>query len=180
VYVRQANSGQAWLARGSFDVSGDMVDWIDRRVIDLPTAAVASIVLTASDGASVVLTRAAPEAAFAVEGVAIAPDPKSAAALAGALTALDLDDVKPAAEMPIPADNAATASFTSFDGLIVGVRLSPPGDMDWLALDVTGFDKASDEAKTFNARLSRWSFRIAPERAKLLRMTLADLQPHGS
>ena len=180
VYLRKANSGQAWLARGAFDLSGGMLDWIDRRVIDLPAAAIASVVLTAPDGASVVLTRATPDAAFAIEGADAAPEPKSAAALAGALTALDLDDVKPAAEMPLPADGAATASFTTFDGLIVGARLSSPGDADWVVFDVTGFDKASDDAKTLNTRLSRWSFRIAVERAKLLRMTLADFQPHGS
>ncbi|HEV2188895.1 MAG TPA: DUF4340 domain-containing protein [Stellaceae bacterium] len=180
VYVRKPGTDQAWLARGSFDLSGDVLDWIDRRIIDLPAANIASIVLTAPDGAATVLTRAVPDATFAVEGSATSPDAKSAAILSGALIALDLDDVKPATEMPIPADGAATAAFTTLDGLIVGTRLSPPQSGDWLALDVTGFDKAEDEAKTLNAKLSRWSFRIAPERAKLLRMTLADLQPHGS
>jgi hypothetical protein len=180
VYVRKPGSVQAWLARGSFDLSGDIFEWIDRQIIDLPAAQIASIVLTAPDGAATVLTRAAPDAAFAIEGSATAPDPKSAAILSGALIALDLDDVKPGAEMPIPTDGAATAAFTTFDGLIVGVRLSPPDTGDWLALDVAGFGKAEDEAKTLNAKLSRWSFRIPPERAKLMRMTLADLQPHGS
>ena len=179
VYVRRSNTDQAWLARGSFDLTGDALDWIDRRVIDLPAAQIATIVLTAPDGAATTLTHAAPDAAFAIEGSTTAPDPKAAALLSGALAALDLDDVKPAAEMPIPADGAATAAFTTFDGLIVGARLSPPG-ADWLALDVTGFDKAEDQAKALDARLSRWSFRVAPERAKLLRMTLADLQAHGS
>ena len=137
--------------------------------------------LTAPDGAATVLTRAAPDAAFAIEGSATAPDPEERAPmLAGALIALDLDDVRPAAEMPIATDGAATAAFTTFDGLIVGMRLSPPDIGDWLALDVAGFGKAEDEAKTLDAQLSRWSFRIPPERAKLLRMTLADLQPHRS
>ena len=180
VYVRKPGTDQAWLARGSFDLSGDVFDWIDRQIIDLPAANIASIVLTAPDGAATVLTRAAPDAAFAIEGSATPPEPKIAAILSGALIALDLDDVNPAAELTIATDGVATAAFTTFDGLIVGTRLSPPESGDWLALDVTGFDKAEDEAKTLNAKLSRWSFRIAPERAKLLRMTLADLQPHGS
>jgi hypothetical protein len=180
VYVRKANSSRAWLARGAFDVSGGMLDWIARRVIDLPAAAIASIVLTAPDGKGAALNRAGPDAPFAPEDTDTALDPKKTAALAAALAALDLDDVKPATEVPIAADGAATAAFTTFDGLIVGARLSPPGDADWLALDVTGFGKAEDEAKTLNVRLARWSFRIPSERAKLLRMTLADLQPHES
>jgi hypothetical protein len=179
VYVRKPDTDQAWLARGSFDLTGDVLDWIDRGIIDIAAGQIAAIVLTPPDGAATVLTRTAPDAAFAIEGSAVAPDPKSAAILAGALIALDLDDVKPAAEMPIPVDGA-TAAFTTFNGLIVGARLSPTGAADWLALDVTGFGKAEDEAKTLGGRLSRWSFRIPPERAKLLRMTLADLQPHGS
>jgi uncharacterized protein DUF4340 len=180
VYVRKPNTDQAWLARGSFDLTGDVLEWIDRQIIDLPAAQIASIVLTPPDGATTVLTRGAPDAAFAIEGSTIAPDPKNAAILSGALIALDLDDVKPAAEMPVPAEGVATAAFTSFDGLIVGTRLMPPGAADWLALDVTGFGNVEDAAKTLNAKLSRWSFRISAERAKLLRMTLADLQPHGS
>jgi hypothetical protein len=180
VYVRKPGTDQAWLARVSFDLSGDILDWIDRRVIDLPDVQITSIVLTAPDGVATVLTRAAPDAAFAIEGSATTPDPKIAALLSAVLTALEFDDVKPAAEMPIPSDGAATAAFTTFDGLIIGARLSPPGADGWLALGVTGFGKAEDEAKSLNARLSRWSFRIASERAKLLRMTLADLQPRGS
>jgi hypothetical protein len=180
VYVRKPTTDQAWLARGALDLSGDVLDWVDRRVVDLPAEQIASIVLTAPDGAATVLTRAAPDMPFAIEGSATPPDPKIAALLSGALTALELDDVKPAVEMPIPADGTATVAFTTFDGLIVGARLSPPGAADWLALDVTGFGKAEDEAKALNARLSRWSFRIAPESAKLLRMTLADVQPRGS
>jgi hypothetical protein len=180
VYVRKANSSRAWLARGVFDVSGGMLDWVARRVIDIPAPTVASIVLTSPDGAGTALHRDTPDAAFAIEDAAEAPDPKAAAALAAALTALDLGDVKPAAEMPIAADGAATAAFTTFDGLIVGARLAPPGEADWLAFDVRGLGKMEDEAKALHAQLSRWSFRIPPERAKLLRMTLADLQPHGS
>lgn len=180
VYVRKPPTDQAWLARGSFDLSGGMLDWLDRRIIDLPAAKLASIVLTAPDGAAAVLTRTTPDAAFAIDGATTPPDPQTVARLAGALTALDLDDVKPATERPIATDGTATAAFTTFDGLIVGTRLAPPETGDWLALDVTGFDKAADEAKALDDRLARWSFRIAPERAKLLRMTLADLQPHGS
>jgi hypothetical protein len=181
VYVRKANTDQAWLARGALDLSGDVLSWVDRRIIDLPAARIASIVLTAPDGTAVVLTRASPDGAFTIEGSPAGPDPANAAALAGALAALDLDDVKPEAELPIPADGAATAAFTTFDGLIVGARLSPPGASDWLALDATGSGEQQAGATTLNDKLARWSYRIPAARAKLLRATLADLQqPHGS
>jgi hypothetical protein len=180
LYVRKGNTDQAWLARGSVDVSGDLLAWLDRRIVDLPAERVATIVLTGPDGAAVVLTRTAPDAAFMVEGSPNAPDPKTVATLAGALTALDLDDVEPAAKQAIPVEGAATAAFTGFDGVIVGARLSPPGAADRVALDATGSGDAAAKAAALSAKLARWSYRIPAERAKLLRTTLADLQPRGS
>jgi len=181
VYIRKASTDQAWLARGALDLSGDVLDWVDRRVIDIPAARVASIVLTAPDGTAAVLARGSPDAPLAAEGSPAGSEPANVRALAGALAALDLDDVKPAAELPIPADGAATAAFATFDGLIVGARLSPPGASDWLALAATGFGAEEADATALSDRLSRWSYRISAERAKLLRATLADLQPpHGS
>jgi hypothetical protein len=179
LYVRRANTDRAWLARGAVDVAGSRLDWLDRRIIDLPAATVATIVLTPPAGDALVLTRAAPHAGFAAEGSSAPLDSKTVAALAGALTALDLDDVTPAGEHSIPDDGAATAAFTTFDGLSVGVRL-PPDAGDWAAFDATGSGDAAERAAALGDRLRRWSFRIPPERAKLLRMTLADLQPHGS
>jgi Domain of unknown function (DUF4340) len=181
VYVRKPDTDQAWLARGSFDVSGDELAWLDRRILDLPAARIASIVLTAPDGNFIVVDRAA-AGDLAVEGSPDPPDPGTAAALAGTLAELDLDDVKPALEQPIPADGSATAAFTTSDGLIVGARLGPPDTGgDWVAFTATGSGKAADAAKTLAADLAPWSYRISAERAKLLRMTLAELhQPRGS
>jgi len=184
VYVRRPDSDQAWLARGAFELSGDTLSWLDRRVIDIGTAQVASVVLTAADGNPVILTRGAPDQPFAIDGLPADAKPKPAAALAGpggALAALDLADVKPASEQPIPQSGVATAAFTTFDGLIIGLRLSPPEMGDWVAIDVSGFGKGEAEAKTLSARLTHWSFAIPADRAKLLRTTLSDLlQPNGS
>lgn len=182
VYVRRADSEQAWLARGAFNLGGDVLSWLDRRIVDVPASRVASVVLTAADGASVTLSRATPDAKFAVEGAPEGAKFKEQAVLAapaGALAALDLEDVKPAVELPLPTAGAATASFTTFDGLIVGLRLSPPGQTNWVALDATGFDKGEAAAKALSLRLAPWSFAIPPDKAMLLRTTLSDLTAAG-
>jgi hypothetical protein len=141
-------------------------------------------VLTTADGKAVTVARGSADLPFAIDSPPADAQPKDDAALAaptGALEALTLDDVKPAAELPIPDDGVATAAFTAFDGLIVGLRLSSPDAGNWIALDVTGAGKSEAEAKALDARLSHWSFAISPARAKLLRTTLPDLlQPHGS
>lgn len=184
VYVRKPDSDQAWLARGSFDLGGDALSWVDRRIIDIPVMRVASVVLTEPDGNGVVVARSSADQPFAVDGLPAEAKPKpddALAAPAGALEALDLADVKPASEQPVPEDGVATAAFTTFDGLVVGLRLSAPDKGDWLAIDVTGYGKGKAEAKALSARLAPWRFAIPPERAKLLRTTLSDLLlPRGS
>ncbi|MFZ2006277.1 MAG: DUF4340 domain-containing protein [Stellaceae bacterium] len=184
VYVRKPDSDQAWLARGSFALGGDALSWLDRRIIDIPAARVASVALTAPDGNSVVVARSSADQPFAIDRLAPDAKPKpdeALAAPAGALEALDLGDVKPASEQPISADGGTTAAFTTFDGLVVGLRLSPPDKGNWLVIDVTGDGKGEAQAKALSARLSPWRFAIPAERAKLLRTTLSDLLlPRGS
>jgi hypothetical protein len=175
VYVRKPGSDQAWLARGAFELGGDALSWLDRGIIDVAPRRVQAVVLTAPDGASVILARVSADQPFAIDGLprdAQAKPDDALAAPAGALEALRLDDVKPATELPLPADGAATVAFTTFDGLVVGLRLSTD---NWLAIDVTGFGKGEAKAKALDAQLSPWRFAISAARAKLLRTTLSDL-----
>jgi hypothetical protein len=177
VYVRKPGADRAWLARGSLDVSGDIVDWLDRRILDVPAARIASVKLT-GDGATLVLSRAEPGDRFAVTGVPADKKLKAPAVLAepaGALAALDLADVKPAADQPVPDSGVAAVSFATFDGLTVDLRLYARDNADWLAIAASGKDAADAEAKAINSRVAAWSYAITPDRAKLLRTRLADL-----
>lgn len=184
VYVRKPDSDQAWLARGSFTLGGGALAWLDRRIMNISPAQVASVVLTAPDDDAVVVARGSADQPFAIDGLVPDAKPKpdeALAAPAGALEALTFDDVKPAAEQPIPGDGSATAAFTTFDGLVVGLRLSPPDKGNWVAIDVTGDGKTAPEARALSARLAPWRFAISADRAKLLRTTLSDLLlPRGS
>ncbi|HML11609.1 MAG TPA: DUF4340 domain-containing protein [Stellaceae bacterium] len=183
VYVRKPDSEQAWLARGSFELGGDALSWVDRRILDIAPGRVASVVLTAPDGNAVTIARGSADLPFAIDGLPADAKPKpdeALAAPAGALEALNLADVKPAIEQPIPEAGAATAAFTTFDGLVVGLRLTPPDKGDWLAIDVTGYGNGEAAAQALSARLAPWRFAIPAERAKLLRTTLSDLLLRGS
>lgn len=177
VYVRKPNGSRAWLARGSLDVTGEIVDWLDRRILDIPAARIAAIKFAADDGTSLTLTRAQPSERFAIAEAP--PDTKfKASALAepaGALAAFDLADVKPAADQPLPDSGVATASFTTYDGLTIDCRVFARDDRDWLAIAASGKDAAEAEAKAINAKVAGWSYAVTPDRAKLLRTRLADL-----
>src|SRR5262249_5399874 len=137
VYVRKPGSDQAWLARGSLDLGGDLSTWLDRRILDIPEKRIASVKFTDEAGNVLTLSRAAAGDKFKVEDAPADAKFKSAAVLAepaGVLTSLDLTDVKPQPDLPVPDRDVATASFTTFDGLTIELFLFGRNNVDWIGV----------------------------------------------
>jgi hypothetical protein len=178
VYLRKPGDTQAWLARGSLEFSGDTASWLDRRILDIPEKQIAKVTLTQADGAKLVISRASPDAKFAVEDAPADAKFKSETTTSGpamALETLDLDDVKPAAELPVPDKDLVTASFTTFDGLTVDVRLFEHDKTNWIAVSAAGSGKSEAEARNIDEKVSHWTYAISSNKANLLRTKLADL-----
>lgn len=178
VYVRRPGEERTWLARGSLELPQATVDWLDRRIVDIPAARIAAVILTAPDGAMLALRRDPASGKFVIsdtpEGAKF-KDQTVLAAPAAALAGLDLDDVKPAAELRPPASGVETADFTTSDGLTITLRLLTSGKADWVAISASGSGGAEKEAAAINATRARWFYAIPHERAKLLRTKLGDL-----
>jgi Domain of unknown function (DUF4340) len=178
VYLRRAGEAQSWLARGTLDPSGDAANWLDRQIIDTSEKKIAKVTLTQADGSKLVISRSAPEAKFAVEDAPADAKFKSETATSGPATALetlDLDDVKPAGELPVPDKNVVTASFTTFDGLTVDLRLMERDKADWIAISAAGSGPAEANAKKIEGKVSHWTYAIPAYKANLLKTKLADL-----
>ena len=178
VYVRKPGDTQAWLARGSLEFSDQLSSWLDRRILDIPEKRIAKASLTQPDGTKLVIIRAKPEDKFAVEGAPADAKFKSETTTgepALALDSLDLDDVKPLGDMPVPDKDVVTASFTTFDGLTVDVRMLDKDDAHWFVLSATGSGAAEAEAKAINDKGSRWAYAVPSYKAAQLKMKLADL-----
>lgn len=178
VYVRKPGEAQSWLARGSLDPSGDPASWLDRQILDIPEKKIAKVTLTQPDGSKLVISRAAPDKSFAVEDAPADTKFKNESTIGGpaaALETLDLDDVKPAAELPVPDKDVATASFTTFDGLTVDLRLMERDKSNWIAIAATGSGSAEAEAKKIEHKVSHWTYAIPAYKANLLKTKLADL-----
>lgn len=178
VYVRKPGEDRAWLARGSLDLPGEIAGWLDRRLFDIAPSRIASVILTGSDGARLVLRRDAPAGKFAVADAP--PDAKfkddaALAAPAGALAGLDLDDVKPGAELPVPQSGVASAAFATFDGLSLTLRLFAHDKADWVRIEASGKGAAAAEGEAIAAKLAHWIYAIPADRASLLRTGLGDL-----
>ena len=178
VYVRKPGDTQAWLARGSLEFSDQLSSWLDRRILDIPQKRIAKATLTQPDGTKLVISRAKPEDKFMVEGAPADAKFRSDTTTgepALALETLDLDDVKPATELTVPDKNVVTASFTTFDGLTVDVRMLDKDDTHWVALSAAGSGAAEAEAKAINDKGSRWTYAIPSYKATQLKMKLAVL-----
>jgi hypothetical protein len=178
VYLRKPGEAQSWLARGTLDPSGDAANWLDRQIIDISEKKIAKVTLTQADGSKLVISRSAPEAKFAVEDAPADAKFKGETATSGPATALetlDLDDVKPAGELPVPDKNVVTASFTTFDGLTVDLRLMERDKADWIAISAAGSGPAEANAKKIEDRVSHWTYAIPAYKANLLKTKLADL-----
>jgi len=178
VYVRKPGDSRAWLARGSLEFSDQLSSWLDRRILDIPEKRIAKATLTQPDGTKLVITRAKPEDKFTVEDSPADAKFKSETATnepAMALESLDLDDVKPGGEMPVPDKNVVTGSFTTFDGLTVDVRLLNKDDAHWVALSASGSGATEGEAKAINHKAEHWTYAIPSYKAAQLKTKLADL-----
>lgn len=185
VYVRRPGENRTWLARGSLDLGGQTIEWLDRRILDIPQQRIASVLLTDETGTALTLKRAAADAAFAVEDAPKDAKFKPAPVLgepAGALHDLELVDVKPAADFAMPDQGTAKAVYTTFDGLSVTVRLQHRDNADWAAIAASGDGSVAAESKALNDRLGRWAYAIPETQAKVMRRKLGDLvePPKGS
>ncbi|MGH7060058.1 MAG: hypothetical protein ACREFH_06720, partial [Stellaceae bacterium] len=94
---------------------------------------------------------------------------------AQALETLDLTDVVPAAKLPVPKKGVTTASYTTFDGLTIGLKLFAADKKDWVAVSATGAGKEAAEAKKIEARVSPWRYQVPEFKAQMLETKLADL-----
>jgi hypothetical protein len=178
VYVRKPGDDQAWLARGSLDLSTDPNGWLDRRIVDVPASRIATVTLTGSGGAELKLRREAPGGRFAVADPPDGAEFKGDAALAepaSILTGLELDDVRKTAELPIPENGVSTALFMTFDRLAVTVWLFAHDGADWITIEAVGGGASEADAKAINERVANWTYKIPAARAKILRTNLADL-----
>jgi len=178
VYLRKPGEAQTWLARGTLDPSGDPASWLDRPIIDISEKKIAKVTLTQPDGTKLVISRAAPDASFVVEDAPADAKFKSESTTRGPATALetlDLDDVKPAGELPVPDKDVVTASFTTFDGVTLDLRLIERDKTNWIAISAAGSGSAEAEAKKVEDKVSHWTYEIPAYKANLLKTKLADL-----
>jgi hypothetical protein len=173
VYVRLPGDNQSWLAEGKLDVDADARLWLDRDIMQIAPARIATVA-TKRGTATLQFAREGDKLVLRAPADHPPLDPNKVNDVGHALEALTLQDVKLAKELTGPPE--ATSVFTTDDGLVVSVALSHVDKDLWARFDVSGSEKVKPEADRLRGRLGGWAYQIGSWQEKSLAPKLDDLK----
>jgi Domain of unknown function (DUF4340) len=173
VYVRRPDDNQTWLAEGSLQVDADPQQWLDRDIMNIDHARIATVAVThgdetlefARDGQKLVLKSPAEHPPL---------DDSKVDDIDRGLELLTFQDVQ--ADKDPVGDKVGQSVYTTADGLAVTAAVFK-GEKDiWARFLVTGTDKSKDEADRLNARLGGWTYQLGSWKQKALVPSLDELK----
>ena len=178
VYVRKPGTAQSWLARGKLDLAGNTADWLDKTLLDLPSAQVQKLVLTQADGSSITISRDK-----AGDKLALANMPKDKKLkydsilddAADTLSKLQLVDVQPAKDFAFPASGVSHAQFVAFNGEAIAIDLADKDEKSWAKITASGTGDGQKAATDLNTNVASWIYALPSDKAKMLRDKMDDL-----
>jgi hypothetical protein len=161
VFVRRSGDARTWLAEGSLEVDADPQLWLDRDMMNIDHARVASVMVH-RDG--IELDFAKQNGKLTLRAPANPPklEDYKLDDLDRGLELLSFEDVLPDKDATGPkiGEQIGTSVFTTDDGLKIGVTLFK-GEKDiWARFSATGSGKSADEAAKLNAKLVGWTYQL--------------------
>ena len=194
VYVRKVGENQAWLAQGRLSVEREIGAWLDKRIADVPRERVQTVTLKADKQTLTVLRSKEDDKDFTLKDVPADRKAKPAYdinAVGGAFESLDLDDVRPAAEVNFSATSPTTEAVT-FDGLRITAAFADKDGATWARFSakaeppaqpvktdgdskLKSADDVKKEAEAINAKAGGWAYKLPAYKAETLRRKLEDL-----
>lgn len=185
-YLRRGDNPQAWLAEGEITLGAAPNDWLIRDIVTVLEEDVRRAVIRQPDGAQLVIHRdEKKQKDLKLDSVPADRKPKQSDVngLAGGLWRLTFEDVKPAAEVPLP-DKLNTATYETFDGLRIQVDMTMVGKVVWGRFSASTDGTQTDEAKKeeiaklvteINARTTGWIYELSAGEGERLTMKMDDL-----
>ena len=189
--------GRAWTAKGLAEASSDPLDWVERVVAAINGARIREVSVAPADGASFLLLRPQPKAeklsVITADGKIYDADEFRAERLMSGLSGLQLENLLAASEIPEQALEIAAVSYTTFDGLVINlrvlevegtsyVRLAAHYEEDLVAAKAgeavpAGSMPADQEADALNHMWKGWAYKISSSRLSDLLVKLQTLAP---
>jgi len=180
-YLRKPGDAQAWLARGALDLRERAADWLVKDIVNIDEKRIRRVTTTPKAGEYAVVVRNAPEdRTFTLEGL---PEGKTAkkddlSAFGTALGDLNLLDVMPADQKPLPGDAGARAEVETFDGLVIKVVMEESEKGIFARFEATANAGQADiekEAQAINAKVGKWVYLVPEYKLRPLLKAKGDL-----
>lgn len=175
-YARVADQQQSVLLDRSIDVPLDRKEWLAREIVDIPQDQVVEVEISHADGEVVKIRRGSTDDTdFTLESLPEGREVKSnwtVNSLAGALAALELDDVAPVDHFAerSQATEAIEYRLVTVSGLAVNARWfrleNDAGDSEyWIRLSAEGFgteatEETLERVAEINRRAQGWAYRL--------------------
>lgn len=196
-FVFIETDGRAWTAKGLAEASTDPLDWVERVVAAISGVRIREVSLAPADGASFLLLRPQPNAetlsVITADGETNDADEFRAERLMSWLSELQLENLLAASEIPQQALEIATASYTTFDGLVIKLRVLEVAGTSYVRLAAhydealvaakageavpAGSRPADQEADALNHLWQGWAYKISSSRLSDLLVKLQMLAP---
>jgi hypothetical protein len=184
VFVRRVGDAQAWLAQGRVAIQRDATAWLDRKIVDVARERVREVHILGGKDTLVVARAKVDDKDFTIADVPTGRKPKGSMevnAVSGAFEGLELEDVRPAAEIAFAANGPVTQIVT-FDGLRVLAAFAEHEGATWVKFTASvesteplPADAIRDEAAAINARAANWAYKLPSWKVETLRRKMDDL-----
>ena len=185
IYIRKPDDPQTWLVTGNLPLETVSGEWLDKEVTALTTKRVHQVTVTHPKGETLYLSKAKPEDLdFHLDSV---PDGFKVSSqfnvnnVVGTLVQLELEDVKPQAEVDFSANPGVSAVLETFDGLRLHVETTKKdekvlakvsAEFDGNIIQLTESDpkpEASEKADAETATNENSAAAEAPKKESLLK-----------
>lgn len=174
-YVRIDEDPQSWLIDRNPVIPNSAGDWLEREIVDVKAADLRAVTIRHPDGEEIRIEKDADEGdKFEVTNLPEGRELSYATvtnSITGVLSALTLDDVRKATDMPAA---AVTATFETINGARIVVQTDRSDEESWISLDVTAGDDA-EELAAVSERVAGWQFRIPQYKANQLTRRWDDI-----
>lgn len=180
IFVRKPDSTQSWLARGVLQPDADPSQWMDRTVMDVDRARIQEVDVFPPKGPSYAVRRDKPsDADFHLVSMPKGRELLSKQApdgVAVAAVGFTFDDIKPAQGFDFT--DATRVITRTFDGLLVTAKVIQQGQDYWATVSaeaVPGKVAAEKEARTIDARVDGWAYKLPAYKGQQFMTTLDSL-----
>jgi Domain of unknown function (DUF4340) len=136
-YLRRPDEAQSWLASGGIQIDREVARWLDGEIVDLDPATIRRIEIQRAGEPSYAAVRDDPGGELRLAGLSgdeTLKEDADLSRLTGALSSVNLEDVRPREQLAWPAEQH-TARVETFDGLELSVRLAKIDDAHWAIFD---------------------------------------------